>query len=327
MKELLVGLLLGLVAGGAATWLMLQSHKSAAPAAAEAEIKHAEAPKSDGRIHLNKEQLANAGLAFAQPQPVEWQPSVKAFGRVLDASPLATLLTEIEAARAAMDASTKEYERLKKLNAQDANASVRAVEAADATLRRDRAALEASQMRLLAGWGKALAGRVDLAALARSLVAQESALIRVDFLAGQTLPPESRRVRVAPLPGDEVPRDTVVIGSAPTADAQAQGAALLVLLRAPTPAPGAALLAWVSGSGAAQHGLRLPRSAIVRHEGQAFVFVAVGVDAFARRRVEIAPPQADGVIVMSGVKVDERVVVTGAQQLLSEELKTAGGPE
>lgn len=327
MNRLLLGLLLGLAAGGAATWWMLQPHKTAAPAAHEAEAKHADAAKSDGRIHLKKEQLANAGLAFAQPQPVEWQPSVKAFGRVLDATPLATLLTEIEAARAAVEASTKEFQRLKKLNAQDANASARAVEAADAALKHDRATLDAAQTRLLAGWGKTLTSRTDLAALARSLVAQEAALIRVDFPAGETLPPEPRHVRVAPLPGGEAPRDAEVFGPAPTADAQAQGPALLALLRAPVPAPGAALLAWVSGGGEKQRGLQLPRSAIVRHEGQAFVFVAAGEDAFERRRVELAPPQTDGVFITSGVKADERVVVTGAQQLLSEELKAAGGPE
>ncbi len=327
MKKILLGLLLGFAAGGAATWWFLQSHQPTAPAAAEAEAKHPEAAKSDGRLHLNKEQLANAGLAFAQPQPAEWQADVKAFGRVLDPTPLATLLTDIEAARAAVDASAREFQRLKSLNAQDNTASVRAVEAADAILKRDRAVLDAAQTRLLTGWGKVLAGRADLAALARSLVMEEAALIRVDFLAGETLPPEPCRVRVAPLPGDEAPRDAVVIGPAPTADAQAQGAALLALLHAPAPAPGTALLAWVGGGETARHGLRLPRSAIVRHGGQAFVFVATGEDAFERRRVELAPPQNDGVVVTGGVKADERVVVTGTQQLLSEELKNANGPE
>ena len=327
MKKLFLGLLLGIAAGGAATWWYLQSRQPSTPAASEGEKKNTEAAKNDGRIHLNKEQLANAGLAFAQPQVAQWQGDVKAFGRVLDPAPLATLLTDIEAARAAMDASAKEFQRLKSLNAQDNNASARAVESAAAALQRDRAALDAAQTRLLAGWGKALTGRKDLSALAHSLVAQEAALIRVDFLAGETLPPEPRRVRVAPLPGDEAPRDTVVVGPAPVADAQAQGAALLVLLRAPAPAPGAALLVWVSGGTGARQGLRLPRSAMVRHGGQAFVFVAVSEDAFERRRVELAPPQTDGVIVTGGLKADDRVVVTGAQQLLSEELKGANGPE
>ncbi len=327
MKKILLGLVLGLAAGGAATWWILQTHQPPAPTTGEGEKKSTDAAKNDGRVHLTKEQLAYAGLVLAQPQPAEWRAEVKAFGRVLDPTPLATLLTEMEAARATLGASAKEFQRLQSLHAQDHTASVRAVETATAAFQRDRATLDAMEARLLTGWGRTLVERKDITALAHSLVADEAALVRVDFTAGETLPPEPLRVRVAPLPGNEAPRDTVVIGPAPSADAQAQGVALLVLLRAPVPAAGTALLAWVSGGTEARHGWRLPRSAVLRHEGQSFVFVAVREDTFERRRVELAPPQTDGVMITAGVKAEERVVVTGAQQLLSEELKGANGPE
>jgi hypothetical protein len=102
---------------------------------------------------------------------------------------------------------------------------------------------------------------------------------------------------------------------------------LFVLLRAPVPPPGTVLSGWVSGGGPAQHGLRLPPAALVRHEGQVFVFVQTGPESFARQRVELGPRQAEGVLVTNGLAGTERVVVLGAQQLLAEELKSALGEE
>ena len=43
-------------------------------------------------------------------------------------------------------------------------------------------------------------------------------------------------------------------------------------------------------------------------------------DTFARRAVQLERPTRDGWFVASGLAAGERVVVTGAQQLLSAEL-------
>ena len=58
-----------------------------------------------------------------------------------------------------------------------------------------------------------------------------------------------------------------------------------------------------------------------------FVFVKVGDELFERKRVEVGPPQREGVFVKSGISAEDRIVTTGAQQLLSEEFKAAGGHE
>ena len=85
---------------------------------------------------------------------------------MLDVSPLATLLAELETAQSSLAASAKEFERLKSLGE---NTAPRALETAEAAMKRDQAALESVKARLLAGWGKPFTSRTDLAALTREM--------------------------------------------------------------------------------------------------------------------------------------------------------------
>ena len=61
---------------------------------------------------------------------------------------------------------------------------------------------------------------------------------------------------------------------------------------------------------------------MVRFLGKAWVYCQLSADRFARREIPATQPTDDGWFVPSGVKVGERVVASGAQLLLSEELKS-----
>jgi hypothetical protein len=317
MKKLIPGILLGFVVGAATIWFVLRH-----PDETVHEKQPATTEQHEAGLHLTKEQQASAGLVVAKAEPMELKPETKAFGRVLDAAPLATLLAEIQTAQSSLNATAKEFERVKSLGE---NASPRSLETAESMMKRDQAALESAQARLLAGWGKPFTSRADLATLTRSLLAQEAALVRVDLPAGETLPSEPRSVRIAPLTGDASAREAELLGPAPTADPQAQGQAFLALIRDHAPPPGTTLAAWLVTDGAAQRGFRLPRTAVVQYENGLFVFVQTGDTVFERKRIETTKSQRDGVFVIGGVAADDRIVMTGAQQLLSEELKGTGG--
>lgn len=317
MKKLIPGILLGFVVGATTIWCALR-HSQVAPN----EKPAAATEQHEAGLHLSKEQQASAGLVVAKPEAAELKPEAKAFARVLDVSPLATLLAELETAQSSLAASAKEFQRLKSLGE---NTAPRALETTEAAMKRDEAALESFKARLLAGWGKPFTSRADLAALTRTLLAQDAALARVDLPAGETLPSEPRAVRIAPLTGDAAARDAELLGPAPATDPQAQGQAFLVLIRDHAPPPGTTLAAWLVRDGAAQRGFHLPRKAIVQYENGLFVFVQTGDTVFERKRIETAKSQRDGVFVISGVTAEDRVVMTGAQQLLSEELKGTGG--
>ena len=95
------------------------------------------------------------GLQTATLAAATLPPEIKAWGRVLDSAALVSLHNDAVAARAALQASQPEYERLKKLSAQD-NASAHALEIAEAQMKHDQGALDTAEAQLAAASGKAV---------------------------------------------------------------------------------------------------------------------------------------------------------------------------
>jgi hypothetical protein len=328
VNKVILGIVAGLVLGAAATWVFLRyspTAEKAAPEEAAAEsFAHVDA-NGTVTIKLDADAQTRMGLKVAELTSAQVQPEVTAFGRVLDPAPLADRLAEVAIARAALDVSAKELERLKTL-VQGQNASARALESADAAVRRDRVALEVAQARLLLGWGKALVSRQDLAGLIHSLVAQDAALIRVDLPLGEWPKEPPARGRVASLARPDSPVEVEVLGPAPAVDSQMQGQGFLLLQKGSPSAPGTAVKAWLTVAGQAESGVTVPREAVLRHEAEVFVYLQTGNDTFSRRQIELERPLDAGWFVRD-LKAQDKVVVVGAQQLLSEELKGQGGGE
>lgn len=328
MKKIFLGIFLGLVLGAGAMWLL--GSGGGAPSAEPikgADTTPADEPKP-GAVKLDADAQEQAGIKTSQPVAAEYKPEAKGFARVLDPASLTADLAEITADTAMYSASANGYQRLQILKA-GGNASGQAVEAAEAAMLHDGSQLDAAKARLIADWGPALAARVDLPQLAKTLLAQDAALVRVDILGGETLPAEPREIHVALVLGGADPVAVEVLGPAPSADPQAQGVSFLALLGQSPPAPGTQLLAWMTHAGEGEQGLSLLGTAVVRYDGDTFVYTQTSSDVFTRRRVELGATLRDGsVFVTNGVTAQDHIVVNGAQQILSEELKAAtGGPD
>ena len=63
------------------------------------------------------------------------------------------------------------------------------------------------------------------------------------------------------------------------------------------------------------------RCTSVRHAGQGWIYVQTSEDTFTRRRIALDHSTEKGWFVNGEVAANERVVVRGAQALLSEEQK------
>ena len=74
-----------------------------------------------------------------------------------------------------------------------------------------------------------------------------------------------------------------------------------------------------------QSGVIVPREAVVRTEGTGWVYVQnAGGEAYTRMEILLDHPGESGWFISQGMTTNDYVVVTGAQQLLSEELKGQG---
>jgi hypothetical protein len=318
MKKLFVGLLIGLVAGGAGAWLL--AHR---PAAADAP-KEAAAPEKpkDNPLHLPPAKREAAGIKLAKPSAVTIAPEVPAYGRVLDPTPFITLAAEVNTARAALAATEKEVQRASKLFAAGGNASAQAVETAEANVARDRAALASAQSRLVVTWGHGVVDQLEKVVTALNA---GGALVRLDVLPGERIAPNPTAAQITVLGTDER-FSAEILGPAPVADAQVQGTSLLALVSGHALAAGSAVRATISGSGEATHALVVPADAIVYHQGSAWVFVLGEEDTFERKLVTVGQSAANGSAISAGIEPDEQIVVAGAQQLLSAELQAGGAP-
>ena len=322
MKKIVLGIVIGLGLGALGMWTM--QHGGAEAGKGDAAAKPAEKPK-ENPLHLPPDKRTAAGITLAKPVEKTVQPEVPAFGRVLDPSPLVAGLAEVESARTALATSEKELQRVQKLFAAGGNASAQAVDLAEAAVARDRTALAATKARLLAGWGREIAASSDLRTVTAALETGRS-LLRLDVLPGET-PAEQLKVARVGLAGTGESFEAEVIGVAPTADPQLQGIGFLAVSRGRTLPAGAALRATLPGSGEPQKMLTVPRSAIVYHQGSAWIYVLGEEDTFERKLVAPGRALGDAVTLAGGVDDDEQVVVTGAQQLLSAELQAGGAPE
>jgi hypothetical protein len=240
---------------------------------------------------------------------------------VLDPAPLAALSAELASAEAALVASQKEFDRLRTLSEQQ-NASDRVLQSAEAAARRDKITVESVRLRLVTGWGKEIAERADLADFIRSLAALESSVVRIDLPAGEMAGKPPANARIAAF-GGKAAVPAQLLGPAPNADPQMQGEGFLFLTKSGSVrlVPGLAVGGYLELQREPLTGFTVPDSAVVRQGGSGWIYVQTGAETFTRRKIPLDHPREDGWFVTQGVTAGDRVVVGGAQELLSEEEK------
>jgi hypothetical protein len=248
---------------------------------------------------------------------------IKCHGRVLDASPLIALLSNVSSGRAALDASSKDFERVKALFTEGENASARAMEAAEAATKRDKISLQSAEAQLVAIWGKAMSEQPDLPGLVQSLSTLQKVAVRLDLPAGEATAQTPRSGRLVLTDGGE-PISGSFLGRPTATDPQVQGQGFLFLVTntAARLTPGQTLVGFLEMPGEALAGVNVPERAVVRASERTWVYVQISATNFVRRDLVLEHPVAAGWFVTGGVRPEDRVVTTGAQALLSEERKS-----
>ena len=334
MKRAIVLVIVIAAAIGGGVWWFQQHGAPAAPpadkpadAAQGTHVTHDE--QGNTVVRMSDDDQGDAGIVFGNPVAGQWSQEVKGYGRVLDPAPLAGLDNELVSAQAAASATAQEWGRQKTLSAQT-NTSARALQAAEAAAQHDQLAVQSVRDRLTLAWGAVLAGRNDLAGFVQLLTDRQAVLLRVDLPGGESLAAPPAGARVVTLSGKTT--EAKYLSPVTEVDPLIQGQGFVFSIQ-PNEiylAPGQAVTVWLQVPGEPLAGVIIPRDAVVRLEGAGWVYVMdkdKGGEGFTRRKIPLDRPTEGGWFVTGNVKVDDYVVVTGAQTLLSEELKAALSPD
>ena len=285
-----------------------------------APAEHAMPAEADGLLRLDAEAVTRAGIATVTASESRFERTARGFGRVLDPLLIVDAVAVVEAARAADEGAAAERVRMENLARDEQNASLRDLATARTVAARTQADLAMARARLVAQIGPQLARDPELVSLAGRLADGRVSLIRIDVSGSERPPAPERGVTLATYPPTAAGLEFRFVGPAAAVDAALPGYALLFLATANAPPAGTTVVADCRTADPPEVGVEIPVQALVYHAGQPFVFVDRGANSFERRAVETIARDDGSLFVSKGLTPGERVVVVGAEQLLSAEL-------
>jgi hypothetical protein len=152
----------------------------------------------------------------------------------------------------------------------------------------------------------------------------DPALLRVELPIGDRVD-RPVRARIVAASGGDRAFDATFVAGAPSSETQ--GRARLFRAAADTGLrPGEAVTAWIEDGVHPLEGLVVPRSAVVRHAGKAWIYARKDEGTFVRVELRLEHPLPEGwLAVEPGIRELPSVVVEGAQSLLSTEILAAAG--
>jgi hypothetical protein len=293
----------------------------------------------DGRavVRVSAESQAASGIRVAPIRAAQSETSVQVYGSVVDVNPLLDLrgqflaaAGETRAMRASVEAARVEYQRAQTLYQDDRNISEQAMRSVESRYRVAQARLVSAEAAesvlgdsLRSLWGPvvgAWAMQSDSAAL-QTLLKRQSRLVRLVF--PHELPRSSAlpRILIAPvsISGQQV--EARFISESDQGSMVLPGKTYFYIVDGSDLRVGTRVVATVTTGGEKRDGTIVPNEAVVWHAGKAWVYVMQDPETFARYEISIANELYDGWFQSGLLAAGDKVVVSGAQLLLSEELK------
>jgi hypothetical protein len=294
-------------------------------------------------VTLNAGAEKRAGIAIETLQKARSREETTAPARVLSTGALATMRNQYvsdenqaKKAEIAAGVERREYQRLKRLYAENQNASAKAMQAAQGRLQSDQADLATARQQLelvraavRQSWGSVVAEWVASGGPSLDQVLdQQDELVEVTIPVGQK-DIRPRRVLLEIPAGGSVTAD--LVSPFPRVDPRIQGVSLLYLAPArPGLIPGAYPTARYAAGGLLG-GVVVPRSAVVWWQGSAWAYQEIEPGHFSRRPVPTGTPVRGGYFVTQDLAPGDKIVSQGAQMVLSTELapqrENAGGED
>lgn len=288
-------------------------------------------------VALDKATLTKSGIRLEPIKETAQFAKMNAYGMVVDVQEFLDWLNgysgaqvQLEKNRADLEVFHNEYLRLKSLHETSRNISDKSLQAAEGTWRSGKAQTRGAEesVRNLEWtaqqrWGKIIArwlmGRN--AAIER-LIRQEQVLVQITLPPGTHLPSPPRSIRVKGAADTQI--EAVLVSPSPRTDPNIQGSSYyyLALGEKRELLPRMNVEAFLP-VGKKMKGVFIPSAAVVWWQGKAWVYLQREENRFERLELTTEHPMRDGWFAPHGFSPTARmVVVTGAQLLLSEELRS-----
>lgn len=335
-KKPFIGLGVGVAVAVLAVWGFMEGRKELAleqERERPVQVPSRVVAQADGTaVVFDADTQTLGGIAVIPVQAATRRGEIEALAMVLPANELIDLRsvyvaakTQADKAKAALNASRREYERVKALYGDEQNLSLKSLETAEAAWRADEAAargageiLDAVARGARQKWGGVLVSAViGDGPLFRRLAEQREVLLRVATPSGTGMTKAPAMARIAANDGSF--RTASLVSPSPQADPRIQGASFFYAAPAAGLLPGTTLTAYLP-TGVEQPGAIVPATAVVWWQGKSWVYLQSAPDRFVRRELPPAMAIDQGWFVPGGFP-GARLVVRGAQSLLSEELR------
>lgn len=277
-----------------------------------------------------------AGIKTQHLEASAQQPEFSAFGTVVNLEPLLALRQQFLAAQAQQDSAQAKYQeadqnltRTQNLHQHDI-VSTRRLQEQQAQWRNDKANLATSsyqQQTLVAAsrlqWGDRLTEWFTQtnSKQAEQFLNHRAQLLQITLPANSRLAPDINTIDVDEHGQRDRAIKATLISQAPQVDPITQGERYFFKTEGRSMPFGAHISAWIASGNQDNVGVIIPESAVIWHLGQAFVFIKTANGKFDRHLLPELIPAKTGYFTSGGLKPGTEIVTTGAQSLLSQELK------
>jgi hypothetical protein len=282
-----------------------------------------------------------SGIKTTKLVATQHQSATASFGTVEAIDGLVEMRTRYLAAladgnviRTSIASAEQNLQRLQLLNQDDKNVSDRAVQEAQASLNSDKAKLATSSTlangirdNMRQQWGATLANwatQTSSNSEFQSLLQSHEVLLKIT-LPFDVTPNKNTELKIFPMGSQKQLVKAQFISDAPQADNSIQGKTYFYHAPSGNLRAGMRVTTHLDMQGKASSGVIVPHEAVVWYANQAWVYQKVGADKFIRRLIstetEIESETISGWYNTAGLAANDEVVNSGAQLLLSEELK------
>lgn len=289
------------------------------------------------RISTDTQKLA--GIKTILSENISVQSEDRAFATVIDIQDLLVMrshyreaIAERQVANTILRNSAKLLEQLQVLHREASNISKRELQQASATWEEQRARIQAINIRLqnirenmIHKWNTEITELAlkDNSKLFDRLLNQKDYLVLMTLKPNQQLTTDTAFVFVNKMDERASARKAYFISAASFSDNTLQGETYFLRTNAEKIRVGMRLYVWLPDTGFSGEGVNIPEQAVVWYAGTPWAYVQVDDELFSRRSL-LNPIETDnGWLVKDNFEIGERIVVSGAQTLLSEEFKWA----